>query len=108
MLSCMNIICNNIDCLNDRFTYFYLTRPIKGYNVRWFQWYFFIYYFSLFVPIFDLVHALNAILIPLKQQRASQNRLRNVSDDRENAIFSSICIYLSIYLIFLKKKIKCC
>ena len=36
---------------------------------------FFIYDFSLFVPIFDLVHAVDAILIPLKQLRASQNRL---------------------------------
>ena len=34
MLSCMNIIYNNIDCLNDRFTYFYTTSPIKGYTVR--------------------------------------------------------------------------
>ena len=32
-------------------------------------------HFSLFVPIFDLVHAVDAILIPLKQLRASQNRL---------------------------------
>ena len=30
---------------------------------------------SLFVPIFDLVHAVDAIVIPLKQLRASQNRL---------------------------------
>ena len=36
---------------------------------------FLIYDFSLFVPIFDLVHAVDAILIPLKQLRASQNRL---------------------------------
>ena len=36
---------------------------------------FLIYYFSLFVPIFDLVHAVDATLIPLKQLRASQNRL---------------------------------
>ena len=34
-----------------------------------------LFYFSLFVPIFDLVHAVDAILIPLKQLRASQNRL---------------------------------
>ena len=54
---------------------------------------FLIYDFSLFVPIFDLVHAVDAILIPLKQLRASQNRLRNMSDGRENAIFSCICIY---------------
>ena len=27
MLSCINIICNNIDCLNNRFTYFYSTSP---------------------------------------------------------------------------------
>ena len=32
-------------------------------------------FFSLFVYIFDLVHAVDAILIPLKQLRASQNRL---------------------------------
>ena len=31
--------------------------------------------FSLFVPICDLVQAVDAILIPLKQLRASQNRL---------------------------------
>ena len=31
--------------------------------------------FSLFVAIFDLMHAVNAILIPLKQLRSSQNRL---------------------------------
>ena len=37
--------------------------------------FFLIYDFSLFVPIFDLVHAVDAILIPLKQLRASQNRL---------------------------------
>ena len=36
---------------------------------------FLIYDFSLFVPIFDLVHAVDAILIPLKQLRASQNSL---------------------------------
>ena len=41
MLSCMNIIYNSNDCLNDRFTYFYSTSPIKGYNVRWFKWLFF-------------------------------------------------------------------
>ena len=29
----------------------------------------------LVVPICDLVHAVDAILIPLKQLRASQNRL---------------------------------
>ena len=76
MLCCINIIRINIDCLNDRFTYFYSTSPIKGYNVRWFQLSFFLIYdFSLFVPIFDLVHAVDAILIPLKQLRASQNRL---------------------------------
>ena len=77
MLSCINIIRNNIDCLNDRFTYFFSTSPIKGYNVRWFQTVviFLIYDFSLFVPIFDLVHAVDAILIPHKQLRASQNRL---------------------------------
>ena len=31
--------------------------------------------FFAFVPIFDLVHAVDTILIPLKQLRASQNRL---------------------------------
>ena len=36
---------------------------------------FLIYYFSLSVPKFDLVHAVDAILIPFKQLRASQNRL---------------------------------
>ena len=39
------------------------------------------------------MHAVDAILIPLKQLRASQNRLRNIGDDRENAICSCICIY---------------
>ena len=53
---------------------------------------FVIYYFSLFVPIFDLVHAVDAILIPLKQLRASQNRFCDISDDRENATCSCICI----------------
>ena len=61
---------------------------------------FLIYYFSLFVPIFDLVHAVDAIIIPLKQLRASQNHLWNMSDDRENAICSCICIYM--YNISLK------
>ena len=76
MLSWINIIRNNIDCLNNRFTYFYSTSPIKGYNVRWFQLSFLLIYdFSLFVPLFDLVHAVDAILIPLKQLRASQTRL---------------------------------
>ena len=32
---------------------------------------FLIYDFSLFVPIFDLVHAVDAILFPFKQLRAS-------------------------------------
>ena len=54
---------------------------------------FLIYDFSHFVPIFDLVYAADAILIPLKQLRASQNRLLNMSDDRENAIFSCMCVY---------------
>ena len=75
MLSCINIIYNNVDCLNDGFTYFYSTSPIKGYKYDGFSGHFLIYYFSLFVPIFDLVHAVDAILIPLKQLRASQNRL---------------------------------
>ena len=39
------------------------------------------------------MNAVDAILIPLKQLRASQNRLWNMSDDRENAICSCICIY---------------
>ena len=30
------------------------------------------YYFSLFVPIFDLVHAVDYILFPLKMLKASQ------------------------------------
>ena len=34
-----------------------------------------IYYFSLFVPIFYLVHAVDSILFPLKLLRASQNLL---------------------------------
>ena len=76
MLSCINIIYNNIDCLNDRFTYFYSTSPIKGVQrTMVLVVIFLIYDFSLFVPIFDLVHAVDAILIPLKQLRASQNRL---------------------------------
>ena len=75
MLSCINIIYNNIDCLNDRFTYFYSTSPIKGTTYDGFSCHFLIYDFSLFVPIFDLVHAVDALLIPLKQLRASQNRL---------------------------------
>ena len=74
ILSCINIIYNNIDCLNDRFTYFYSTSPIKGYNVRCFSGHFFNLLFLLFVPIFDLVHAVDAMLIPLKQLRVSQNR----------------------------------
>ena len=40
-----------------------------------FSGHFLIYYFSLFVPIFDLMHAVDTILIPLKLLRASQNRL---------------------------------
>ena len=54
---------------------------------------FLIYYCSLFVPMFYLMHAVDTILIPLKQLRASQNRLLNMSDDRENAICSCICNY---------------
>ena len=34
-----------------------------------------IYYFLLFVPIFDLVHAVDAILLTLKLPRTSQNLL---------------------------------
>ena len=33
------------------------------------------HFFPFFVPIFDIVHAVDALLIPLKQLRASQNRL---------------------------------
>ena len=32
-------------------------------------------FFCFFVPIFDLVHAVDSILIPLKQLKASQNCL---------------------------------
>ena len=53
--------------------------------------------------MFDLVHAVDAILIPLKQLRAYQNRLQNMIDDRENAIFA--VVYASI--IF-REKIECC
>ena len=76
MLSCINIIRNNIDCLNVRFTYFYSTSPNQGVQRTMVSVVIFLIYdFSLFVPIFDLVHAVDAILIPLKQLRASQNRL---------------------------------
>ena len=47
----------------------------RGTTYDCFNGYFLIYYFSLFVPIFDIVHAVDAILILLKQLRASQNRL---------------------------------
>ena len=47
----------------------------RGTTYDGFSCHFLIYDFSLFVPIFDLVHAVDAILIPLKQLRASQNRL---------------------------------
>ena len=71
MLSCINIIYNNIDCLNDR-----LNQPNQGVQrTMVLVVILLIYYSSLFVPIFDLVHAVDAILIPLKQLRASQNRL---------------------------------
>ena len=40
-----------------------------------FSGHFFIYYFSLVVPIFDLTLAVDTILIPLKQLRPSKNRL---------------------------------
>ena len=53
----------------------------------------FIIFFPI-VPMFDLVHAVDAILIPLKQLRASQNRLQNMIDDQENAIFA--VVYASI------------
>ena len=52
-----------------------------------------IYYFSLFVPIFDLVDAVDSILLLLKLLRASQNLLLKRSVARENAICSGICIY---------------
>ena len=39
------------------------------------------------------MHAVDAILISLKQLRASQNRLQNMSDAQENAICSCICNY---------------
>ena len=39
------------------------------------------------------MHAVDAILIPLKQLRASQHRLWNMCDDRENAICSCVCIF---------------
>ena len=81
------------------------TQPAQSRGTAYdgFSSHFLIYYFSLFVPIFDLVHAVDALLIPLKQLRASQNRLRNMSDDRENAISSCICIYN-----ISEEKIKCC
>ena len=47
----------------------------RGTTYDGFSCHFLNYDFSLFVPIFDLVHAVDAILIPLKQLRASQNRL---------------------------------
>ena len=71
MLSCMNIMYNNIDCLNDRFTYFYTTSPIKEYTVlKVLVVIFLIYCFSLYIPIFDLIHAVDTtcIVIPLKQE----------------------------------------
>ena len=40
-----------------------------------FSGHFFNLLFFAFFPIFDLVHAIDAILIPLKQLRGSQNRL---------------------------------
>ena len=51
------------------------TQPAGDTPYDSFSGHFFIYYFSLFVPIFDLIHAVDTILIPLKQLRASQNRL---------------------------------
>ena len=47
----------------------------RGTTYDGFSGYFLNLLFSLFVPIIDLVHAVYAILIPLKQLRASQNRL---------------------------------
>ena len=44
-----------------------------GFSVHFFI--FEIYYFSLFVPIFDLVHAVDSILFPLKLLKASPNIL---------------------------------
>ena len=52
------------------------TQPAQSRSTTYdgFSCHFLIYDFSLFVPIFDL-DAVDAILIPLKQLRASQNRL---------------------------------
>ena len=68
MLSCINIIYNNIDCS------LISTQPAqsRGTTYDGFSGHFYIYYFSLFVHIFDLVHAVDAILIPFKQLRASK------------------------------------
>ena len=57
------------------FHLFLLNQPNKGVQRTMFLVVIFFNDFSLFVPIFDLVHAVDAILIPLKQLRASQNRL---------------------------------
>ena len=47
-----------------------------GFSGHFFFFFFFeIYYFSLFIPIFDIVHAVDSILLPLKLLRASQNLL---------------------------------
>ena len=53
------------------------TQPFQSRDAPYdsFSGHFFNYYFSLFVPICDLMHAVDTILIPLKQPRASQNRL---------------------------------
>ena len=53
------------------------TQPAKSRDTPYdsYSGHFFIYNFSLFVPLFDLMHAVDTILIPLKQLRASQNRL---------------------------------
>ena len=46
--------------------------PYDSFSGHFFNSLFFAFYF---VPIFDLMHAVDTIFIPLKQLRASQNRL---------------------------------
>ena len=78
MLSCINIIYNNTDCLNDRFTYFYTTAQSRGTTYDGLSGQFFIveiYYFSLFVPIYNLVHAVDTMPFPLTLLRTTQNLL---------------------------------
>ena len=88
MLRCINIIYNNTDCL------FLHNQPNQGVQrTMVLVVIFFNFLFFAFVPIFDLVHAVDSMLLPLKLLRTSQNLLRNMSDARENAICSCICIY---------------